>query len=118
MFDALKKALADFEYEKDKQGKPKQILAFTDEPTRILVTVVNYTKKFNDIRDILGNYNAEYHPFQKEGKRPAYWVIQKGRTAVARNFEDKPVVIKVAEGLEYEASVLLKMAKDLRSLTQ
>ena len=71
MIEAIKTALANYE----------DVLEFKDEPTRILVIVAKFTKKFDEIKEIVMNFDPKYYPYNRDSKSPAYWVIQKGRRA-------------------------------------
>ena len=112
MITALKNALADYE----------EFLNFEDLGHAIKITVTTFIKdrhKFDALNQILyTNYNARYTPYDKDNKGNAFYVVSKPVKSEPKSFGDKPFLLTVAEGLEYEAKKLLEMAKDCRSQCQ
>ena len=112
MITALKNALADYE----------EYLHFEDVGHAIKITVTTFIKdihKFDALNQILyTNYNARYTPSDKVNKVNAFYVVSKPAMAEPKSFGDKPMLLIIAEGLEYEAKKLLEMAKDCRSQCQ
>jgi len=52
------------------------------------------------------------------GKYGKLTVIEKGKVPQPTSLSDKPLLLQIAEGLEYEAEKLLEMAKDCRKQTK
>jgi len=110
MINILKKALADYE----------EYLSFIDHPDKneVFVEITKFIidkNKFAAVADILKTqFDSKFVPYDHKTKHNAYFIIQKTATAKPTEFEDKPLLLQVAEGLEYEAKKLLEMARDCR----
>ena len=101
MIEAIKKALANYE----------DVLEFKDEQTRILVIVAKFTKKFDEIKEIVMNFDPKYYPYNRDSKSPAYWVIQKGRRAY-----DPPVTKSQVYKIQHKETKTPQPSKMIPSL--
>ena len=111
MITALKNALADYE----------SYLSFNDQPDKNevfveITTFITDRNKFSAIAEILKTqFDSKFVPYDRQTKHNAFFIVPKTRKAEPKSFGDKPMLLIIAEGLEYEAKKLLEMAKDCRS---